>query len=90
MLTPEQAEAQLPAAYLDFFRTYAHTGSRTYGVKSCNATIGCWFDVKVRPLRVEYPGAIYHVTSRGNALADIYLDDSDWEKRWGGMHDCKT
>ncbi|MDT8376083.1 MAG: transposase, partial [Mariprofundaceae bacterium] len=32
-----------------------------------------------RPLRVEYPGAIYHVTSRGNAQSDIYLDDSDRE-----------
>jgi len=30
-----------------------------------------------RPLRVEYPGSIYHVTSRGNARADIYLDDAD-------------
>lgn len=30
-----------------------------------------------RPLRLEYPGALYHVTSRGNAQEDIYLDDSD-------------
>lgn len=30
-----------------------------------------------RPLRLEYPGAVYHVTSRGNARADIYLDDAD-------------
>jgi putative transposase len=30
-----------------------------------------------RPLRLEYAGALYHVTSRGNAKADIYLDDSD-------------
>ncbi len=30
-----------------------------------------------RPLRVEYPGAVYHVTSRGNAQADIFLDDAD-------------
>jgi len=30
-----------------------------------------------RPLRVEFPGAIYHVTSRGNARADIFLDDAD-------------
>jgi len=30
-----------------------------------------------RPLRIEYSGAIYHITSRGNAQADIYLDDSD-------------
>ena len=30
-----------------------------------------------RPLRIEYPGALYHVTSRGNAKAKIFLDDSD-------------
>ncbi|MBN4077154.1 transposase [Mariprofundus ferrooxydans] len=32
-----------------------------------------------RPLRVEYPGALYHITSRGNAQADIFLDDEDRE-----------
>lgn len=31
----------------------------------------------VRPLRIEYPGALYHVTSRGNARANIFLDDRD-------------
>ncbi len=30
-----------------------------------------------RPLRVEYEGAFYHVTSRGNARQDIFLVDSD-------------
>ncbi|WP_243373474.1 transposase [Geotalea sp. SG265] len=30
-----------------------------------------------RPLRIEYPGAVYHVTSRGNARADIYTGDAD-------------
>lgn len=30
-----------------------------------------------RPLRIEYPGALYHVTSRGNAQANIYFDDAD-------------
>jgi len=32
-----------------------------------------------RPLRIEYEGAVYHVTSRGNARADIYLSDDDRE-----------
>jgi REP element-mobilizing transposase RayT len=32
-----------------------------------------------RPLRIEYEGAVYHVTSRGNARSDIYLDDHDRE-----------
>ena len=30
-----------------------------------------------RPLRVEYPGAVYHITSRGNAGNNIYRDDQD-------------
>ena len=30
-----------------------------------------------RPLRVEFDGALYHVTSRGNARADIFEDDQD-------------
>lgn len=30
-----------------------------------------------RPLHTEFPGAIYHVTSRGNAQASIFLDDID-------------
>jgi len=32
-----------------------------------------------RPLRIEYPGAIYHITSRGNARQPIYKDDKDRE-----------
>lgn len=30
-----------------------------------------------RPLRIEYPGAIYHLTSRGNARSNIYVTDAD-------------
>jgi len=30
-----------------------------------------------RPLRIEYPGAVYHITSRGNAGNDIFLCDED-------------
>jgi len=30
-----------------------------------------------RPLRIEYPGAVYHITSRGNARQAIFLDDED-------------
>ncbi len=30
-----------------------------------------------RPLRIEYPGALYHLTSRGNARANIVDDDTD-------------
>ncbi|WGV98263.1 transposase [Vibrio sp. YMD68] len=31
-----------------------------------------------RPLRIEYAGALYHVTSRGNARQPIYLDEADF------------
>ncbi|MDF1588138.1 MAG: transposase [Gammaproteobacteria bacterium] len=30
-----------------------------------------------RPIRIEYAGALYHVTSRGDRREDIYLDDDD-------------
>ena len=30
-----------------------------------------------QPLRIEYPGAIYHLTSRGNARSNIYVTDAD-------------
>lgn len=33
-----------------------------------------------RPLRIEYPGAFYHVTSRGNEQKDIFKSKSDREK----------
>jgi REP-associated tyrosine transposase len=32
-----------------------------------------------RPLRIEFPGAIYHLTARGNGRAEIFLDDFDRE-----------
>jgi putative transposase len=32
-----------------------------------------------RPLRIQFPGAVYHVTSRGNAQQEIFSDDSDRE-----------
>ena len=30
-----------------------------------------------RPLRIQYAGALYHVTSRGNARHPIFSDDLD-------------
>ena len=30
-----------------------------------------------RPLRIELPGALYHVTSRGDGREDIYRGDTD-------------
>ena len=33
-----------------------------------------------RPLRIEFPGALYHVTGRGNARQRIYRNDEDREQ----------
>lgn len=33
-----------------------------------------------RPLRIEYEGAVYHVTSRGNERSEIYKSDRDRER----------
>jgi REP element-mobilizing transposase RayT len=33
-----------------------------------------------RPLRIEYPGAFYHVTSRGNERKTIFINQRDREK----------
>jgi len=30
-----------------------------------------------RPLRIEFPGAVYHVTSRGNERRSIFRSDTD-------------
>lgn len=30
-----------------------------------------------RPLRIEFPGAVYHLTSRGDRREAIYADDHD-------------
>jgi hypothetical protein len=31
----------------------------------------------VRPLRIEFPGAVYHVSSRGDWREDIFVGDQD-------------
>lgn len=33
-----------------------------------------------RPLRIEYPGAYYHITSRGNERKNIYINKGDRER----------
>ena len=41
-----------------------------------------------RPLRIEYPGALYHVVSRGNAYQDIYLDNKDRKNFLKNLEHC--
>lgn len=33
-----------------------------------------------RPLRIEYPGAFYHITARGNERKNIFRDERDRER----------
>src|SRR5680860_782203 len=40
-----------------------------------------------RPLRLEFPGALYHVTARGNARHAIVFDDADRELFLGCLGD---
>jgi REP element-mobilizing transposase RayT len=42
------------------------------------------------PLRLEFAGALYHVTSRGNERKIIYLQEDDFELFLGILSDvCK-
>lgn len=36
-----------------------------------------------RSIRIQYPGALYHVTSRGNERRGIFVDDDDRRKFLG-------
>ena len=41
-----------------------------------------------RPLRLEYPGSLWHVLTRGNAKQDIYLDTFDRELYLDLLGEC--
>jgi len=45
---------------------------------SCQLLVYAW--TMARPLRLEFSGALYHVTSRGDGRDDIYVDDADREE----------
>jgi REP element-mobilizing transposase RayT len=38
-----------------------------------------------RPVRIEYEGAPYHVTARGNERKKIYFTNADYEKVKEGL-----
>jgi putative transposase len=40
-----------------------------------------------RPLRIEYPGAYYHVMNQGNRREDIFLTDQDRKVFVDGLAD---
>ena len=37
-------------------------------------------DIMARPIRLEFKGAVYHITARGNKRRDIFSDDTDRRK----------
>ena len=39
-----------------------------------------------RPLRIEFAGALYHITARGNARQNIYLTDEDRQRFLALVH----
>src|SRR4030066_2389308 len=43
-----------------------------------------------RPLRIEFDGAVYHITSRGNARKPIYKDDGDRKAFLDILHKVNT
>ena len=44
-----------------------------------------------RPLRIQYPGAYYHVMNRGNRREDIFITDTDRSRFVDALADsCET
>ena len=41
-----------------------------------------------RPLRIEYEGAFYHVTARGNERKKVFLSKADYEKFLANLKDA--
>ena len=52
-----------------------------------NLEIICLKRPMARPLRIEYPGAYYHVMNRGNRREDIFLTDKDRQVFLDGLAD---
>ena len=48
----------------------------------------CYILTMPRELRIEYPGAIYHVLNRGDQREDIFLDDEDRQKFLTTLGEC--
>jgi REP element-mobilizing transposase RayT len=42
-----------------------------------------------RPLRIEYPGAFYHITARGNERKRIFFGKSDCDRFIASVKDAR-
>jgi len=45
-----------------------------------NSTYYVYIAVMARPIRIEYEGAVYHVTIRGNERKALFQTDADRER----------
>jgi len=61
-----------------FFATYCNAAPVT-GEGQVNAAFNIISTVMARPLRLQFPGAVYHVTGRGNARQKVFFTDADRE-----------
>ena len=52
-------------------RRMHRTGRRENRVRSCNNIVYYYHSLMARPLRLEFPGAVYHFTSCGNARQSV-------------------
>ena len=46
-------------------------------IKSCLLRILNYSSLMARPIRIEFAGALYHVTARGDRQEAIFLNDQD-------------
>ena len=51
-----------------------HLGSCIWGQVLYFASVAGCVAPMARPLRIEFPGALYHVSARGNARAAVFLE----------------
>ncbi len=42
------------------------------------SVLKCYSILMARPLRIQFPGALYHITARGNAKQNIFLNKDDF------------
>ncbi len=47
--------------------------------------LGYLYPIMARRLKIEFPGAIYHITARGNARLPIFKDDHDRKRFLGTL-----
>ena len=58
-----------------------HRGqTETFYYRVLSARLRVYIQTMPRPPRIDFPDALYHVTSRGNGRATIFHDEADCER----------